>query len=701
MQKMSGKIPGNRSFATQQFENLVYGIPLDEDLHPTVESIRGVEIPYNRSERADETPWFLAIAAECKKQWSEAPIRPTVNLNTIVSNKYTETALKSRKKKPVKENLWPHVIIPEGLLSPKEASDSSNVLINLLTPESPPLKRRIMGDYHEPTNSDFQPSGECNVAVLTNIGNTCFMNSVVYALRFTPTFLHHLHHLLADLSFVDSKLKEAKAKTSSLGRNGSAVSGSSWRSASSKDLLSIGSNDVVPIPKFQLVTESLHALYVTMNDMEMKMSRTAYHPHSLLQAVKDANTMFKGNGQQDAHEFFIELFTCLRSTCDKLNQQIEHHPDLMKPSELGSASINNNTKILGMRRSKRQPQKKLKGSLHRNEHSIGNGIKSTIHGQRLTVLLVFIDAGANSEENLANGGNAIKKFGYNFIEEEFQGVLLHRTVCSECETVSQLYEPFLEIQVPVREAQTYFLDSSIFGSICVTAEKLCGENKYFCENCSKYNEALRSLVYQKLPNTMVLHLKRFTTSLEGMKKLNTYVPTPLEIRCFCEGCEKVPKTKETPHKYQLSCVIMHIGENMVSGHYIAYSRASFDTNDYLECIRETPKNSLSSSNRDLSAALFKFFKSRTQNNSSEIQNGISFKQGDGPVCESINCCSIRKVSSTSSNFSDKWLELNDDKAVILSNDDFVNKLGHQWSTNTPYLLFYTKIKPRISYNTRS
>lgn len=33
------------------------------------------------------------------------------------------------------------------------------------------------------------------VCPLANMGNTCFLNSVLYALRFLPGFTHHLHHL--------------------------------------------------------------------------------------------------------------------------------------------------------------------------------------------------------------------------------------------------------------------------------------------------------------------------------------------------------------------------------------------------------------------------------------------------------------------------------------------------------------------------
>ena len=40
------------------------------------------------------------------------------------------------------------------------------------------------------------------IASLSNLGNTCFLNSVLYTLRFTPGFLHSLHHLVNDLGLV-------------------------------------------------------------------------------------------------------------------------------------------------------------------------------------------------------------------------------------------------------------------------------------------------------------------------------------------------------------------------------------------------------------------------------------------------------------------------------------------------------------------
>lgn len=58
-----------------------------------------------------------------------------------------------------------------------------------------------------------------SIATLCNIGNSCYLNSVIYTLRFAPKFLHKLHHLCDDLHYVYQKIGQNKYKSSSLGRN--------------------------------------------------------------------------------------------------------------------------------------------------------------------------------------------------------------------------------------------------------------------------------------------------------------------------------------------------------------------------------------------------------------------------------------------------------------------------------------------------
>lgn len=101
------------------------------------------------------------------------------------------------------------------------------------------------------TNATTQNLLDSNktIATLCNIGNSCYLNSVVYTLRFAPLFLHKLHHLIEDMATIYIKLNPTKHKSSSLGRNVSLWQGHCGRSWSSKDLASLGSitgNDSLP-----------------------------------------------------------------------------------------------------------------------------------------------------------------------------------------------------------------------------------------------------------------------------------------------------------------------------------------------------------------------------------------------------------------------------------------------------------------------
>ena len=192
------------------------------------------------------------------------------------------------------------------------------------------------------------------MGTLCNIGNTCYLNSVVYTLRFAPQFLHNLHHLLADLNALQQNIARARAKSSSLGRGISAVHMENARSWSSKDLASMeqyGSatvagtstaanvashitnttalTQVTQKSSHQLLTEKLHELYQSLYRNEVNESTEPHHADTLLHAIQDVSSIFEGNQQQDAHEFLMCLLNSIRETSQTLIKAIAECPDVI------------------------------------------------------------------------------------------------------------------------------------------------------------------------------------------------------------------------------------------------------------------------------------------------------------------------------------------------------------------------------------
>lgn len=138
-----------------------------------------------------------------------------------------------------------------------------------------------------------------------------------------------------------------------------------------------------------------------------------------------------------------------------------------------------------------------------------------------------------------------------------QGITLRRTCCLECESVTERKETFYDIPVPIlcKSEDLMCTPSEIYRKACVTSEKLCDSNKYLCEKCERYNEASREVSFERLPNIMVLQLKRFMTTVNGVQKVNSYLPTPLELDCFCQRCCRIQEGRVRSYFLSVFCLL--------------------------------------------------------------------------------------------------------------------------------------------------
>lgn len=386
------------------------------------------------------------------------------------------------------------------------------------------------------------------VASLANLGNTCFLNSVLYTLRFTPGFCHSLHHLNQDLAGQDVKAE---------------------RDSEQECLL-----DVI---------QTLHHLFQKLCNSDCEGGgdpREPVLPSALLHSIGRLCPLFEGNQQQDAHELLVTLLTSLQDV---------RLPEIQPVSQdkHDSHAVNDG---------------KLENSV---THADYNAIFLSVKKSRK-----HKDAENGTQNGVSKLSLSESESVGNFVKDNFVGVGVMRTKCLECEASTYTKETFTNIDIPILgssgtddpgeedEGGPNFFTSQILAS-----ETLRDVNKYWCSECRRLNEAQRSVSYEVLPTVLVLQLKRFTTvaSKTYVTKLTDFIPTPFILDCFCAECNSASPGK---HRYQLYSVILHLGSSLASGHYIAYVRAGDSSLDYVQCKRPISADTVKTSKKK---GLFKMF----------------------------------------------------------------------------------------------
>jgi ubiquitin C-terminal hydrolase len=172
------------------------------------------------------------------------------------------------------------------------------------------------------------------------------------------------------------------------------------------------------------------------------------------------------------------------------------------------------------------------------------------------------------------------------IADLFKGQLQSSVTCSKCGGRFTMYEPFWELSLPLAPSSggafswlTFKGGSSLSLQDCLRAytasEKLDGKEAFSCEKCREKTAATKHLRLHRLPDALVLHLKRFKHGGAGRggDKLATDVVFPLRSLDLSNHL-----SPESPHSsqeclYDLYAISYHTG-SLAGGHYLACCRLS-------------------------------------------------------------------------------------------------------------------------------
>uniref|UniRef100_A0A3B3THQ0 ubiquitinyl hydrolase 1 n=1 Tax=Poecilia latipinna TaxID=48699 RepID=A0A3B3THQ0_9TELE len=355
-----------------------------------------------------------------------------------------------------------------------------------------------------------------------NLGNTCYMNSILQVLShlhvFRECFLRldltqalellasAVHDQLTVKTTTQFPLSQRKGLQSTSGLSGGASRSRSMELIQPKE----------PSSKHISLCHELHTLFQVMWSGKWAL----VSPFAMLHSVWQLIPAFRGYAQQDAQEFLCELL-------DKVQQELEN--------------TGKHTNTAGV------PQKRL-------IKQVLSVVNTIFHGQLLSQVTCLA---------CSHRSNTVEPFWDLSLE------FPERYHSNSRETAAQA--PCHLTEMLAKFTETEALEGNIYA-----CDQCNAVRRRTCSKTVILTEAKKQLMVYKLPQVLRLHLKRFRWSGRNHReKIGVHVSFDqlLNMEPYCSNPSS-PSAAGSPRPkyflYELSAVVMHHGKGFGSGHYTAY-----------------------------------------------------------------------------------------------------------------------------------
>nr|XP_055073367.1 ubiquitin carboxyl-terminal hydrolase 49 isoform X2 [Misgurnus anguillicaudatus] len=355
------------------------------------------------------------------------------------------------------------------------------------------------------------------VTGLRNLGNTCYMNSILQVLSHLQKFRECFLTLdLCETEELLAKTNHSSALTT-LGRMGRAAAGMSQivpPSLSAAELVQPKEPRSSSRQKMSLCHE-LHTLFRVMWSGRWSL----VSPFAMLHSVWNLIPAFRGYDQQDAQEFLCELL-------DKVQQELESDA----PRKHFLIPIT---------------QRKL-------SKQVLKVLNTIFHGQLLSQVTCL------SCKRKSNTVEPFWDLSLEFPERYHRMEKPSTAACQQSCSLSEMLAKFTETEA---------LEGCIYACNFCNRKRRKSSHKPL-----SLSEACKQLLVCRLPQVLRLHLKRFRWSGRNHReKIGVHVAFDqvLNIEPYCcSDAASLPQREA--YTYDLSAVVMHHGKGFGSGHYTAY-----------------------------------------------------------------------------------------------------------------------------------
>jgi ubiquitin C-terminal hydrolase len=154
---------------------------------------------------------------------------------------------------------------------------------------------------------------------------------------------------------------------------------------------------------------------------------------------------------------------------------------------------------------------------------------------------------------------------HSVISDIFLGIYQNNIICSNCSYCSISFEQFYSLQLAIDDATKTFTDFKEILDYNFSPNQI----EYKCDLCKQSTQSIKKISLYKLPQRLIIQLKRFKHHNHRTSKLGHFIQYPLQNLNFSAYMSAYSVNKNEP--YDLYSVINHMG-TPGGGHYTNYSK---------------------------------------------------------------------------------------------------------------------------------